>query len=54
MNPNPASDTPTPLGIPRVETPADERRRRSPAEILAAVVTVLIVGFLVYAFARGH
>ena len=29
------------------------RRRRSIAEITAAVVTVAIVGFLVYAFIRG-
>lgn len=55
MNPNPASDTPTPLGIPRVPPAVeDEPKRRSPGEIVAAVATVLIVGFLIYAFVRGH
>ena len=48
----PSSDvTPdqTPV-VPMVEEPT---RRRSTGEMIAAVVTVAIVGFLVYAFIRG-
>ncbi len=44
-------------GTPAVSQPAvpmaeDEPRKRSKAEIIAAVITVLVVGFLIYAFIR--
>ena len=51
----PPNDAPTPIATPVVEMPAEEpRRRMRPAEMIAAVITVLVVGFLIYAFAKGH
>ena len=43
----------TPVQTPAVPIAEEPRRRRSTAEIIAAVVTVAIVGFLVYAVIRG-
>jgi hypothetical protein len=47
----PGYDAPTPLASPVTPLPEDKPRRR-PAEIVAAIVTVLVVAFLVYAFIK--
>ena len=53
-NPNPPSDTPTPYSIPKVTPIVPDRPRRSPAEIAAAIVTVLVLGSLLIAFLKGR
>ncbi|HET9987970.1 MAG TPA: hypothetical protein VFQ65_05610 [Kofleriaceae bacterium] len=48
----PVTSDVTPMVTPAVPL-ADEPKQRSKAEIIAAIVSIAILGFLVYAFIRG-
>jgi len=47
----PGNDAPTPMASPVVEVPEEPRKIRI-AEIAAACVSILVVAFLVFAFAK--